>query len=53
VFFTTTAPGPSHVGILVGGDSFVHAPTSSGTVRVDRLGATYWSSRFIGARRVN
>ena len=52
VFFTTTAPGPSHVGIVVGGDSFVHAPSSSGVVRVEHLGAAYWASRFVGARRL-
>jgi len=52
VFFSTTAPGASHVGILVGGDSFVHAPSERGVVRIDRLGAPYWSSRFLGARRV-
>ena len=52
VFFSTTAPGASHVGIAVGGDAFVHAPSSSGTVRVERLAATYWGSRFVGARRV-
>jgi cell wall-associated NlpC family hydrolase len=52
VFFTTTSPGASHVGIAVGGDSFVHAPASSGVVRVEHLGSTYWSSRFVGARRI-
>jgi hypothetical protein len=52
VFFSTTTPGASHVGIVVGGDSFVHAPSSSGVVRVERLGAAYWASRFLGARRV-
>ena len=52
VFFSTTAPGASHVGISVGGDSFVHAPASSGVVRVDRVGGAYWASRFIGARRI-
>jgi hypothetical protein len=52
VFFSTTSPAASHVGIVVGGDSFVHAPTSSGVVRVDRLRAAYWSSRYIGARRL-
>jgi cell wall-associated NlpC family hydrolase len=53
VFFTTVAPGPSHVGILVGGDQFVHAPTTNGVVRVESLSSQYWSSRFIGAKRVN
>jgi cell wall-associated NlpC family hydrolase len=52
VFFSTTSPGASHVGIVVGGDSFVHAPASNGVVRVERLGASYWAQRFIGARRV-
>ena len=52
VFFTTTAPGASHVGIVVGGDSFVHAPSSSGVVRVESFGSGYWASRFIGARRL-
>jgi cell wall-associated NlpC family hydrolase len=52
VFFSTTAPGASHVGIVIGGDSFVHAPSSSGVVRVERLGASYWASRFVGARRI-
>jgi len=52
VFFTTVAPGASHVGIAIGGDEFVHAPSSTGEVRVERLGAAYWSTRFVGARRV-
>jgi cell wall-associated NlpC family hydrolase len=52
VFFATTSPGPSHVGIAVGPDAFVHAPSSSGRVRVERLSASYWSQRFVGARRV-
>ena len=52
VFFTTVAPGASHVGIAVGGDEFVHAPSSSGEVRVERLSASYWATRFVGARRI-
>ena len=52
VFFSTVAPGASHVGIAVGGDQFVHAPSSSGVVRVESLNSQYWSTRFIGARRV-
>ena len=52
VFFTTVAPGASHVGIVIGGDEFVHAPSSTGEVRVERLSASYWSTRFVGARRL-
>jgi cell wall-associated NlpC family hydrolase len=53
LFFTTTDEMASHVAIAVGGNEFVHAPSSSGVVRVDRLGASYWSQRFLGARRIN
>jgi cell wall-associated NlpC family hydrolase len=52
LFFTTTEPGPSHVAIAVGGDQFVHAPSSTGVVRVEHLSSTYWSPRYLGARRV-
>jgi cell wall-associated NlpC family hydrolase len=53
VFFTTVAPGASHVGIVVGGDQFVHAPSSAGVVRVESLSAQYWASRFVGAKRLH
>jgi len=52
VFFTTVAPGASHVGIAIGGDEFVHAPSSTGEVRVERMSAPYWATRFVGARRI-
>jgi cell wall-associated NlpC family hydrolase len=52
VFFTTVAPGASHVGIAIGGDQFVHAPSTRGVVRVEALSSEYWSNRFVGARRV-
>jgi peptidoglycan DL-endopeptidase CwlO len=52
IFFTTTDPGVSHVGILIGGNQFVHAPSSTGVVRVERLSSSYWSQRYLGARRV-
>ncbi|HXG88050.1 MAG TPA: C40 family peptidase [Vicinamibacterales bacterium] len=53
VFFTTVAPGASHVGIIVGGDQFVHAPSTNGVVRVEHLSTRYWADRFLGAKRVN
>jgi hypothetical protein len=52
LFFTTVAPGASHVGIAVDTDQFVHAPTTNGVVRVERLSQPYWKRRFVGARRI-
>src|SRR5688572_30485614 len=34
VFFNTTGGGVSHVGIVIGGDEFVHAPSTNGVVRI-------------------
>lgn len=52
VFFSTTDPGASHVAIVIGSDQFVHAPSSAGVVRVERLRSSYWSQRYVGARRM-
>ncbi len=53
VFFSTTGPGASHVGIAVGDTGeFIHAPSERGVVRVERLDSPYWHNRFVGARRV-
>jgi cell wall-associated NlpC family hydrolase len=54
IFFNTKTwgGGASHVAISIGGDSFVHAPNSTGVVRVETLGSSYWGSRYIGARRL-
>lgn len=52
VFFSTVAPGASHVGIALDDEEFVHAPSSRGVVRVERLTTEYWRTRFVGARRV-
>ena len=53
LFFTTTDPGASHVAIAIGSDEFVHAPSNTGVVRVERLRSSYWQARFLGARRVS
>jgi cell wall-associated NlpC family hydrolase len=51
VFFSTTGPGPTHVGIAVTRDQFIHAPTTNGVVRVEPVDSSYWHERFVGARR--
>jgi cell wall-associated NlpC family hydrolase len=52
VFFATIADGPSHVGLAIGGDEFVHAPSTRGVVRVERFSAPYWARRIVGIRRL-
>jgi len=51
LFFNTAQPF-SHVGIYVGDDNFVHAPSSkTGRVMVSSLRQPYWRERFIAVRR--
>jgi cell wall-associated NlpC family hydrolase len=52
VFFETVSRGPSHVGLVIGADEFVHAPSERGVVRVEHLSTRYWATRYLGARRV-
>ena len=51
IFFSTVAPGPSHVGLVISEGQFVHAPSQTGVVRVENLNSRYWTSRYIGAKR--
>lgn len=53
VFFRINrARSITHVGMYVGDDQFVHAPSSGGKVRVERLDSPYWSARLVKARRL-
>ena len=51
VFFETDYKG-GHVGIFVGDGRFIHAPSSGGRVRLDRLDAPYWRHHFSGGGRI-
>ena len=51
VFFHTRGKRISHVGIYLGEDRFIHAPTTGERVKVSSRGESYWSRRFVGARR--
>ena len=42
---------PTHAGIYVGEGRFVHAPSTGGTVRMDRLDSQYWSRQKTAYRR--
>jgi len=53
IFFSTVSPGPSHVGIVIDADRFIHAPSSRGVVRVEHISARYWSERLVGVRRMS
>lgn len=43
---------PAHVGIYIGNEQFIHSSTTKRKVRVDSLSTRYFSTRFIGGRRI-
>jgi cell wall-associated NlpC family hydrolase len=52
VFFNTRHFVNSHVGIYLGDNRFVHAPSGGSEVRIASLDDAYWRKRFDGARRL-
>ncbi|MCC6712290.1 MAG: LysM peptidoglycan-binding domain-containing protein [Candidatus Dadabacteria bacterium] len=52
VFFITYAKYPSHVGIYMGNDEFIHASSASRKVTIDNINKQYYRKRYIGAKRV-
>ena len=51
VFFRIRSRHVNHVGIYVGGDRFIHAPRSGGTVSYGNISAGYYHKHFAGAVR--
>ena len=52
VFFNTMRRTFSHVGIYLGENRFMHAPSTGSVVRVENMDNAYWMKRFNGARRL-
>ena len=52
VFFRTYASFPSHVGIYLGNNLFIHASSKSKKVTIDSLETPYYVKRYIGAKRL-
>ena len=54
VFFKTAISlAISHVGIYLGNNKFIHAPSSGKRVKISSMKAKYWRKRFISAGRIN
>jgi len=53
VFFNTLRTAFSHVGIYMGDNKFIHAPSTGKTVRVESMKDGYWAKRFNGAQRLD
>jgi len=52
VFFNTRRFQFSHVGIYLGDNRFIHAPSTGSEVEIARLSESYWQKHFNGARRL-
>lgn len=50
VFFNTLNRPFSHMGIYIGNENFINAPSSGGQVRIDSLNNPYFAKRFESAR---
>lgn len=52
VFFNTSGSGISHVGLYIGNNEMIHSPSSGKTVSITKINSSYYSSRFVTARRI-
>jgi len=53
LFFDLSGEKYSHVGLYIGDQCFVHAPSTGKTVRKNCLREPFWKKHFLEARRFN
>ena len=52
VFFSDSSHAIGHVGIYIGNGQIIHARYSVGKITIDSLSASYYASRYVGAKRI-
>ena len=52
VFFSDSSHAIGHVGIYIGNGQIIHARYSVGKVMIDSLSTSYYTNRYVGAKRI-
>ncbi|MFC7373462.1 C40 family peptidase [Fictibacillus iocasae] len=50
VFYDIDGGGPSHAGVYIGNGQFMHSGSSNGVTTAE-MDSSYWSERYVGAKR--
>lgn len=52
VFFSDSSHAIGHVAVYIGGGQIIHARYSTGRVGIDSLSTSYYTSHYVGAKRI-